>query len=211
MFLPSIPTIVYTTKHQTGRQERASKMLNELGFTNWQFWFGSEGKKPYWANIHDDLIKILGLPAPFLFMEDDAVVTANFKPEIDYPADAQLVYLGGTTHGELRYVSAIRDATTEDIIVSRGTSFYPPGVMIYTERPDEYIRVYNMHSAHAILFVDDAIKNELRLVIDMNRGLPHDVILALSLFRYKAYCVKRPFWYQKDGHNDKPTLEYYNG
>ena len=41
--------------------------------------------------------------------------------------------------------------------------------MVYSERPDDYIRIYNMHSTHAVLFVDDDCRKRVQLAIAQGR------------------------------------------
>ena len=81
--------------------------------------------------------------------------------------------------------------------------------MVYSERPDDYIRIYNMHSTHAVLFVDDDCRKRVQSAIAQGRDKAVDVVTAHNMRFYRTYLLKRPFWYQNDGHHHRPTLEYY--
>jgi hypothetical protein len=206
MYLPSIKTFVYTIGKNQQRQIQIKKMLTDLNFTDWSFFFGNEKKQPYWVNIHDDWIKVLDTPAPFLILEDDACVTEDYKPDIIYPIDSQLVYLGGTSNGEFCNLYKLKNNL---LTYSNG----PKNVaecLAYSERSDEYIQIFNMHSTHAVLFVNDYVKSSLKIEINTRRDIAVDVVFARWMWCYKVYCLKKPFWYQNDGHHNEATLKYYD-
>ena len=81
--------------------------------------------------------------------------------------------------------------------------------MVYSEYDDRYIRIYKMHSTHAILFLNEDVKRQLQSAINDMRDLAVDVVIARNMRKYKIYCLKQPFWYQKDGWNDERTMRYY--
>ena len=181
----------------------AEDMLTKLGFSDWGFVFGGDKFKPYWKNIHDDWIKMLETPTPFLILEDDATITDYYHPEVEYPEDTQLLYLGGTTNGE---DCVFPDGL--DLLPSQGSKDVFAW-MVYSEYDDRYIRIYNMHSTHAILFLNEDVKRQLQSAINDMRDLAVDVVIARNMRKYKIYCLKQPFWYQKDGWNDERTMRYY--
>jgi hypothetical protein len=208
--LPSVKTFVYTIPKNVDRQRNISIMMNQLGFTNWEFVFGKE-QNPYWMAIHQDFIEMLNTPVPFIILEDDVSLTDYYKPTIEYPSDANLVYLGGTRHGEFGFLDEIKKIIEIDnnvLIASDGFRLVP-GCMIYTEYDNDYIRVYNMHSTHAMLFMDDLTKLDFQRVVEINRHIHVDMVFAYTMLTYKVYCLKHPFWHQNDGRNDDVTLNYY--
>lgn len=210
--LPDIKTFVYTVAKHTERQGYINQMMKELEFSNWEFLFGSEGRQPYWVNIHSDWIQLLATPVPFLLLEDDATITSHYSSDVTYPDDAQMVYLGGTANGELENMQAILDisATTDTPLRASNGPRTWPGHLVYSEREDDYIRVYNMHSTHAILFVDQQTATDFQVSINAYRDRSAvDVVFARGMHKYKTYCRKQPFWYQNDGHHNDPTLRYY--
>jgi hypothetical protein len=222
--LLNIKTFVYTIPANTVRQENVGNILTQLNF-NWRFVFGESEKLPYWRNIHNDWVKILSNSVPFLILEDDVVTTKYFTPNISYPADADLVYLGGTINGELYYIRDILKSVRsnkETLMICIGSRDWWPEFMVYTERPDAYIRPYNMHSTHAVLFVNEDAKNRMSKILDDNsklglglepaeQNISVDRLFAENMRNFKVYCLKKPFFYQADGHNDSSTLFYYKG
>ena len=225
VLLPQLKTFVYTIPRNVERQAKITKMLNNLGFTNWQFYFGSDKKQPYFLNIHDDWDKILQYPSPFIILEDDAEITDFYCPELHYPDDAELIYLGGSVNGELfniHEISKVVHKNQEELMFCTGLQDWWPEFMVYTDRTDHYIRTYNMHSTHAMLFINDNINQEMRKIIVENsqlgftpfprmRTLSHDKLFADHMYLFKTYCLKNPFWYQNDGKNNIPTSKYYIG
>jgi hypothetical protein len=225
MFLPSIKTFVYTIQRNVERQQKMAAMLNKLGFSNWEFVVGSIEKNPYWMNIHVDFAKVLETPPPFLFLEDDVDLTEYYRPEITYPNDAELVYLGGSVNGELyhiRDITKLARENNETLMMCTAPREFWPEFMIYAERPDSWIRTYNMHSTHAILFVGSCATNGMRDFIRENsqlglgrlpamQSMAVDRLFGDQMHLYKTYCLKRPFWYQNDGRNNRITFRYYEG
>jgi hypothetical protein len=194
--LPSIKTLIYTIEKNKDRQCRIADMLRKSYFSDWRFIYGTCSKKAYWQNIHDDFIRLLNdIQPPFIFLEDDATTTQYYEPYIEYPKDSDVVYLGGTINSQ-RIRLKIPDARTNQ-------------KLIYTEYNYDYIRIYNMHSTHAILFLKDSINKEIRDTINNSRKVPVDVVMASNMHRWKVYCRKHPFWYQQDGKNDRLTQIYY--
>ena len=162
MFLPNIKTFVYTIARNVERQQKMAAMLRKLGFSNWEFVYGSTGETPYWMNIHADFIKILQTPVPFLFLEDDVELTEYYRSDIVYPNDAELVYLGGSVNGELYHIRDIMKLAKENketLMICTAPRTFWPDFMVYADRPDAYIHTYNMHSTHAILFLNEKPRN----------------------------------------------------
>ena len=186
IYLPEVKVYMYTVTRNADRQARCREMFGRLGFSNWEFVFGKESQ-PYWAGYHDDWIRMAETKTPFMIMEDDATATEWYKPELEYPDDAQLVYLGGSRLG--------------DGGKRRGVK------MSYQDMAGDYIRVLNMYGGHALLFVDDKATERIRKEWDLHRNVITDVQLAR--WTGVKYCLKKPFWYQVDGHSDEATLKYY--
>jgi len=197
--LPSTKTFVYTIERNKERQQRITDMLVQMGFSDWQFVYGKQAQ-PYWMGIHNDWVRMLETPPPFLILEDDAVVAPYYVPTVDYPDDAQLVYLGGTANGHFYNAMGVK--------FSKGPAGYPYR-MAYTEYSNKFIRVYNMHSTHAVLFVDQQTTTDFMHYIARRPQNAVDTIFAMYAHKYRMYCVKHPYWYQKDGHNEGSTLNYY--
>jgi hypothetical protein len=125
---------------------------------------------------------------PFLILEDDcAIVETNFKTNIDLPK-CDALYLGTHQYGMVRNVSTMGGTISS----------------IYDE---SYLRVYNMLGIHAILYITkeyvNSTINTLQECISISRYC--DECVALNLKNHTVLSVKKPFFYQKDGHNDSLT------
>src|ERR1017187_6165041 len=104
VFLPDVPTIVYTIASNTIRQERVKQLLTEAEFTNWRFFMGGTGQS-YWWHIYQDHAAILAKEkAPLLILEDD-IEPVGYYPTISPPNDYPIVYLGGGRGGNLQGIT----------------------------------------------------------------------------------------------------------
>ena len=210
LHLPSLPTIVYTIPRNRPRQQRVAKMLESLGFKQWSFLQGKEGGNPYWRSIYPDFIPLMDRGCPFLFLEDDIqLIAPNYTPYVRVPKGAQAIYLGGTSNGDFSFIRELR-RNCPNLRCSNNHGGHIKTPMHFTDYDSDYIRVYNMHSTHAILFLDPAwcrhLKGELRR---MQTRTAVDVVCAREQRAFKILCLKRPFWFQADGHNDRVTQAYY--
>ena len=205
IYLPAVKTFVYTISKN--RQANISETLNRLDFTNWEFIYRSNENSLDW-------IKLLETPAPFLILEDDATLTDNYHAEINYPDDAELLYFGGSTHGELYHlhkISEIVHKKQQKLIVCTGLQSWWPEFLLYTDRDDDYICPYNMHSTHAILLLNDNVKNLIKQIINSELAEAVHRLFANNMHLFNTYCLKKPFWYKCDGENNIATLTYYGG
>lgn len=133
------------------------------------------------SNAHITLIEkaISDKNFPFLLLEDDAMLINNFPTEFDIPNEAELVYWGG--------------------------SLYDCGGIkpnMYIENYDEnYYRVYNMLSAHAVLIPN--LKSAELIVKIYNEAISmtdfNDIYLALYSKDHIFLTPKNgPYFYQND-------------
>jgi hypothetical protein len=171
---------MYTIARNQDRQQRCTAMMRKLQFTDWSFVYGSEGKQHYWQNVHEDYVELLKTPAPFLLLEDDSTTTQAYHATLEYPDDAQHLFVGGNSCA-----------------------------LGYTEYDDNWLRIRSMYCGHAMLFIDEATKELIREILNQRRDVPIDVAISDNLARFRGYCLKAPFWYQQDGHNDWSTQHYY--
>ena len=147
---------------------------------------------------------------PFLLLEDDAALVDDIHPIVNYPSDANLIYLGGSSCG-----NDLRGWWKDGLLQSPGDTSglnevgtVWPHRMVYTERPDQWIQTYNMHTTHAMLFIDEEAKKEIINIWD-TPSQAVDMTIADWTRDKKVYCLKHPIWYQTDGHSDLRTRGYY--
>lgn len=178
--LPSVKTFVYSGEQHIKRRNKIKLLLEHLNFKDWSFVIG-KASNPYWLKMHQDWLVMLETSTPFLILEDDIAVTENYKADVEFPLDAQIVYFGGSPYGPLSFI----------------------------DLPGEYIKLHSMYSNHAIMITCDKAKDIVKQSMINNSQIIPDVVISECLKDLKAYCIKKPFWYQNDGHNESATLEYY--
>jgi hypothetical protein len=113
---------------------------------------------------------------PFVLFEDDARLIKHLPESFDIPDEAELIYLGGST-----YCFGAR--------------------LMIEEYNDEFFRVYNMLSAHAILVPD--IRGFNTIVEAYNKALNNSSYNDIYLARESNYHIflvpkKGNYFYQDD-------------
>lgn len=126
--------------------------------------------------------------SPLLIIEDDAKVTENYKQSFTVPEGTDALYLGtsvyGRNHGQTLWGGAVAKSIDND-----------------------YCRVFNMLSMHAILYLSEEYKShilELLNQFDGEGGV--DDKIAESMDRFNVLACKKPMFYQNDGHSERATL-----
>ena len=204
LYLPSIPTVVYTTHkpHCVVRHPRVKEILDSRGFTDWKFFWGKPGE-PYWQMIRSEYAALLrNNDPPFTLLEDDIAVR-DFRPWVKLPTAAEVLYLGGG--GSWPGGAMIREAQRR----LPGHTIYRVREIGWEDLPDtaEWVRVFGMFGTHAITYLDKRVMLEMADAID-NNPLQVDVIFGANQWRWNCYLRKIPMFWQDDGHNDRGTYEY---
>ncbi len=141
---------------------------------------------------------------PFLVLEDDVAI--NQIPEfINIPDDSDAVYVGISSWG----FSPSNDgnlASNNNLIIDRVDN--------------DVVRVFNMLSSHAILYINKehvqrlvdhlesnldgiqqvAVNSGIKMKYYGNTLLPCDVIMANLQYNSKVYALRNPIFYQDDKH-----------
>jgi len=120
---------------------------------------------------------------PLLILEDDIGVSESFTPVIEAPGDADAVYLGGTIFGAIELVDYVGFT----------------GAIAADEVNGELLRVYNLLSTHAILYVTERFKAaaaEATMHAIVDRDWEHDKAMARLQETYTVYAWRRPMFYQ---------------
>lgn len=195
--LRKIPTHIATVPWYIERQVVLKKSLDELGFKDLK-WHFAKRSNPYWIGARVNYLKIMQEGSvPFLILEDDAtLISKNYNPIVEVPENADMIYLGGT-----RNASAFKG----DLGDKKKTSFGKTKThMIYEDFDDLYVRIFNMHSAHAILVLNEkGRKTFANSILEYNE--PFDICFALKMSKCLTLLRKKVYWYQKDGRNDHYT------
>ena len=187
--LKTVPVYWNTIEKNIDRHKKMQVMFNNIGITN-AVQLNGEIIKPYTIGIAKSHIKSLSGKTPILVLEDDCQTTEHYKTIVNVPDDADAVYLGTSHYG------MIRGQTTGGGTISS----------IYN---DEYLRVYNMLGIHAVLYLSEQyrlhVTNTLHAFIQNPVGGCDDPI-AMTMKNYKVYAVRKPMFYQNDGHSEAATL-----
>ena len=127
---------------------------------------------------------------PFILFEDDCVIK-NFKPIIEIPDDADAVYLGISSWGRMNSHSG-------------------PFVQ-YEDLGDGLLRIYNMLSAHAILYLNQEYVSLCSRISEQATSISdHQDIGFAEIQRYfNVYAFDDPMFYQSSSNGtDQPLTTY---
>ena len=190
--LQSVPARVIHVPTRTDREATCKKLFDAVGFVDAAFYpaVKSANRFASGALSFGRLYEDIALAEPFvptLILEDDVGCAASFRSVIEYPDDADAVYLG---------LSHCSSPPANDT--------YTPGI-IFGEVPGypEMIRLQNMLSLHAVLvcsrrfalFGVRACSYTLgRLSADSN--LVWDLAFSRRLSDYRVYAYKNPLFFQ---------------
>ena len=127
---------------------------------------------------------------PFILFEDDCVVK-NFKPIIEIPDDADAVYLGISSWGRMNSHSG-------------------PFVQ-YEDLGDGLLRIYNMLSAHAILYLNQEYVSLCSRISEQATSIAdHQDIGFAEIQRYfNVYAFDDPMFYQTSSNGTNQPLSSY--
>jgi hypothetical protein len=200
--LRKIKTYIITVDKYKDRQIKIIQELKSIGLWNYELVRGKESI-PYWVWHKESIREILDKnkiqeSGPFLILEDDAsIIKENFDPIVSFHNRTDMVYLGGTLNGIKS--NGPKDSTELAI----GDYFG----LRYKEVDEKWIRVFNMHSNHAMLFIKETSKNKFKE--SLKEKSPADVCFASIMKDTTTYLIKKPYWFQNDGKNDIATKYYY--
>ena len=127
---------------------------------------------------------------PFIVFEDDCVVK-NFNPNIEIPDDADAVYLGISSWGRMNSHSG-------------------PFVQ-YEEVSNGLLRIYNMLSAHAILYLNHEYISLCKKISQQAYEIAdhQDIGFAEIQRYYNVYSFDDPMFYQTSSNGtDQPLSSY---
>lgn len=184
--LHSVETLALSLPSEPGRRASVSGLCERLGLS-WRLVDGVEAR-PGRIGCGLSHLRALRQARPgraLLILEDDVAAIDGFDPHLDVPDDADAVYLGVSQFGAV------------DLIDYVGFSN-----MIAADAVDErLLRIYNVLSAHAILYVTERFKAAaaeatLRALADLDRE--HDKEMARLQEDFVVYALRRPLFYQSN-------------
>lgn len=177
-----LKTYVISLKDSDHRS-RISKMLDDLGFEDWEF-FDAIKSTPHFSYIvgcslaHRECVSQAQFPC--LVFEDDAAITEWYNPTIEIPDDSDLFYLGTSAWGLKTGESTLNGSDFEHV-------------------DGDIYRVRHMTSAHAIIYINkdncsEMSYNSIRYMAET--GKCYDESYGMQLGDYKGYCFEKPMFYQ---------------
>ena len=188
--LRKITALYINLLQDTGRNNDMKKLFKTCGFESY-YRIDAEYTPNSLAGCslshHNALNEV---EPPFILFEDDCVVK-NFKPIIEIPDDADAVYLGISSWGRMNSHSG-------------------PFVQ-YEDLGDGLLRIYNMLSAHAILYLNQEYVSLCSRISEQATSIAdHQDIGFAEIQRYfNVYAFDDPMFYQSSSNGtDQPLTTY---
>jgi hypothetical protein len=187
MKLIDIPVLYICPDHNPkyrARKKHMEALLYRIGFSQVTHYKSSTESYPsclFQATI--DILSDHLNDSPILVLEDDVeqYMPLDVNTELLIPYDADAFYLGFSKSGG--HLSENRCDGKANILVK-----------------ESYIQIYNMLSAHAIVYISKRYKerviNELQQKQDTGKVLHSDVILSRLHPEFNIYGYRHPFFYQ---------------
>jgi hypothetical protein len=186
--ITQLTTYYINLDEKVDRRIKMQDLLERNGFKDFKRFDAKKAGKRVGCSIsHSSLLEevVSNNEYPCLILEDDLEIY-NFRNIIEVPDDADAVYLGFSRYGWNHNQSEP----------------FPKSLKI-TELNDEYHRVYNMLSRHAIIHFNPDY--DLACIEEMNKFIKYpdvykagDVSISRIHPEYKVYSLNEPIFYQDD-------------
>lgn len=180
-----------TIERNTERHKKMSDMFSRLDMFTTNKMNGPISD-PYTIGIAQTHIMGMTGNLPVLVLEDDCQeIAIDWKPVIEVPEGTDALYLGSSWFGMLRGVST-------------------HGACISSSFNEDYNQVYNMLGIHAVIYLTERYRDR---VVEMLTEFTHNPIggcdecIAMEMKKFQILAVKKPMFYQNDGHSDVETLK----
>ena len=175
------------------RNEQMKNLMVSLGFNAQRI--SGPMTTPYTIGVAQGYLMMLrSHKAPFLSFEDDARLCPStvIEYKLQVPDDADAVYLGTSTFGRIKKQSL-------------------PNGAICANYDHRYLRSFNMLGFHSILYINqeyvDACVYYLQQWIKNGAIGGCDDPIAERMHTHKVYCLRKPWFFQDDGHSNQVTLQ----
>ena len=180
--LSSIPTLLINLENAKDRFSKASDVLSkaEQPFTRFEAVKHEIGVVGCALSHLSLLDKIQPLT---MVLEDDIETTAHIKKSIAIPRDADAIYLGVSNHGYLR---------------NQKLGF--KGAVLVSQYSENYLRVLNMCSTHAIIYLSQRYIDASKKIINhcLHAGIAFDVGLASIHRHFNIVTPTDPWFFQSE-------------
>jgi hypothetical protein len=195
--LTELPLVYINLDDQPLRRELMEENLNKLGFKN--IIRVSAFKDPIGKRgcAYSHALALEEVDSPFIVLEDDCL-PLNFVDEIEIPDEADAVYLGISSWGRMNSHSG------------------PCVQWDKVEGYDDLVRIYNMVSAHAILYINPDYVDLCKRIAYHGYLISdhHDIGFADVQKYYDVYAFDEPMFYQTSSNGtdgkltDYPSVEF---
>jgi hypothetical protein len=178
----------HNEKYHT-RKLHMDALLTSLGFTNFQHY--KSGSEAYPVCLNNATINILqkNLDESILILEDD--IECSGALEFTMPEGVDAIYFGlSTTRGSMT--------------INRFE-----GPTHFESYSDKQVRLLNMLSGHAILYISRAYKEAVIATLEahVNTDYYNDVLMARLHHKFHIYANRMPAFWQSNRFNVPNNLE----
>lgn len=180
------------------REERITKLLEKLGYTNNKIQAVPHGDLS--SGTTKSFIKAFEIAkkenGPVLILEDDVALTDWYSDIVDVPDDADVVYLGTSTHG--------LKPKWKTMGLWDNFWLHPP---TFLSKHNNFFKIQNMLSGHAILHITNKFINDCLpyMRYNINDFMGQDVVWAEMSIKnnYNIYAACHPYFFQDDYGNQR--------
>ena len=180
--LSSIPTLLINLDNADDRLSKAGDVLSKASqpferFNAIKHEVGVVGCGLSHLNL------LHNLEVPTLVLEDDIEATDHLSRRIIIPKNADAIYLGVSNHGYIR-----------------NQKFGFRGSVLVSRYSKEYLRVLNMCSTHAIIYLSKRYIEASKQIIDhcIRQGVAFDVGLASIHRHFNVLTPLNPWFFQSE-------------
>lgn len=188
--LTEIPVYYINMEKHIDRRNKIEKMISECKFENYTRIEGLQHRNPKAGCAASHYTILSQFKPPFIILEDDCAVKW-FSDEIEIPDDTDLFYLGISSWGRMNSHSG-------------------PCVK-YDRIDDNTLRIYNMLSTHAMLFItEEMVSVGKRIAEYFYKTKEHlDIGFAEIQKLYNVYSFDDPMFYQTSSNGTDQKLSSY--
>ena len=196
--LRKIPTYCITAEKFPDRQKEVKRICKEIGIENLTIINGPI-EKPYAPAVAKTHIMALANEGPVFIIEDDIALTNSWYHTVEIPEDCEALYVGTSSYG------MIRETTMYNGCIS-------------SSYDDTMVKPYNMLGLHAILYINEDYKKKISSILQdyvdspgepgPNNGCDNPI--AIQMKNFNILALRKPMFYQNDGHTNEATLAEMN-
>lgn len=192
--LRKIKTVFICPEHNEKYKERCAHMfalLKKMGFEHIAHYkSGLQTYDPYPLNIATYNILQMHMNEPVFIIEDDVEFLSDLNMILEIPINADAIYLG-ISGCNYNFESQINEASAKFEIIN-----------------SKYIRVLNMLSAHAILYISPTYKTFIASALKLAHTA-NDIEICKHQSKFNLYAVRKPIcWQSAVLNNNWKWIEY---